>query len=154
MISAYVDGVGEVAAKLDRLNSRMTIELRVAIARLTIKAQRKVQQEKLSGQVLGVRTGRGKRSIQQDVSVSDTRVTGVVSTNVGYMIGWETGWTGGGGDQGLAAAKGKFAGSGSATNFKNGTEKKRAFLIPTLRELEDSGAIKAETDAAVARAAQ
>jgi hypothetical protein len=154
LISVYADGVGEVITKLDGYSERLTEELRTSVNRMTIKLQQKVVQEKLQGQVLGVRTGRGQRSIQMDpATVAGPVVSGVVSTNVFYMIGWEQGWPDGspGGRQSLKSAKARFDLSATSDAFKNGSPKKRAFLVPSLKELDASGAIKAEFEAAVAR---
>jgi hypothetical protein len=154
MIEVYAEGIGEVVAKLDSLDARMTDELRIGIGRLSAKLQGNVQKDKLSGQVLGVRTGRGRRSIQQDVRVAGSKVTGIVSTNVNYMIGWELGWPGSQEHEGMKAAKAKFDVSASADSFKNGTPKKRSFLVPALKELSESGAINEEISAAIGRAAK
>ena len=154
MISVETVGVSEVIARFDRLSDRMTEELRAGISRLSIQLQGRVKSDFLSGQSLGVQTGRGKRSIQQDVQVSGNAVSGVVSTNVDYMIGWETGWPGSAQEASLTAAKAKFDPAASADTFKNGTPKKRAFLVPALKALQESGAIQREIDAAIARAAK
>ena len=151
MITVTAEGVGEVVAHLDGLTARMTEELRASIARLSIRLQTKVKQDMLSGQVLGVRTGRGKRSIHQDVQVDGARVSGVVSTNLFYMVGWETGWQGAG-EAGLKSTKSKFSLSGSGDTFKNGSAKKRSFLVPSLMEMEQSGEIKAGIEAGVGKA--
>lgn len=153
MIEAYLDGTGEVVAYLGSLDKRMTEELRVAISKLSIRLQTNVKENKLSGQVLGVRTGRGKRSIQQAVSVDGNRVVGAVSTNVFYMIGWETGWEGAN-ERSMKAAKAKYdlSGGGGGDTFKNGTPKKRPFLVPALKEMASSGQIQSEIDAAIGRA--
>jgi hypothetical protein len=146
MIDAYITGEREVVAHFERRSENLSKELDTAIKRLTVRLQTKVKTEKLSGQVLGVRTGRGRRSIQQTSFREGDRVVGVVSTNVFYMIGWETGWGGAGSEQ-LAAAKGKF-------NPKSGVAKprKRSFLVPSLAEMESSGAIRGEFEAAADRA--
>lgn len=147
-------GVAEVAASFASMNARMTEELRASVSRLSITLQRNVVQDKLSGQVLGVRTGRGRRSIHQDVAVTGDTVSGVVSTNLFYMAGWETGWSGSDRQSAqMSAAKAKFAGSGSGDTFKNGSPKQRPFLVPALRELNQSGAIDREFEMAVTRAA-
>lgn len=149
-------GVAEVASRFASMDARMTEELRASVSRLSITLQRKVVQDKLSGQVLGVRTGRGRRSIHQDVAVTGDTVSGVVSTNLFYMAGWETGWFGSDRQTAqLRAGKAKFsAGGGGGDTFKNGTPKQREFLVPTLRELNESGAIDREFELAVGRAAQ
>lgn len=155
MIAVEMVGTAEVAARFANMSARMTAELRLSVSRLSIALQRNVVQDKLSGQVLGVRSGRGRRSIHQDVQAVGDRVSGVVSTNLFYMAGWETGWSGSERQSAqMSAAKAKFAGSSSGDTFKNGTPKQRAFLIPALRELDQSGAIDREFGAAVERTAQ
>lgn len=158
MIGVYMEGVGEVVARFENFSDKLTNELQTSVNRLTIQLQTKVRNEKLSGQVLGVRTGRGQRSIQQaPATVEGGKVVGLVSTNVFYMVGWETGWPDGGpgsGRQSLKAAKSKFDLSASSDTFKNGTPKKRAFLVPTLKEMEQNGAILTEMKDAVARASK
>lgn len=65
------------------------------IGRLVLRLLRKVKQEKLSGQVLNVRTGRLRRSINQRIEGANTaRVSGVVGTNVDYGRKHEFGFTG------------------------------------------------------------
>lgn len=157
MIAMNVEmvGVSEVAASFSNMSVRMTEELRVSVSRLSITLQRNVVQDKLSGQVLGVRTGRGRRSIHQDVQATGDVVSGVVSTNLFYMAGWETGWSGSERQSAqMRSAKAKFAGSGGGDTFKNGTPKQRAFLVPALREMNQSGAIEREFDGATERAMQ
>lgn len=153
MISVEMLGVAEVAASFDSMNSRMTQELRESVSRLSISLQRKVVQDKLSGQVLGVRTGRGRRSIHQDVQVTGDVISGVVSTNLFYMAGWETGWSGDARQSAqMSATKAKFAGSGGGDSFKNGSPKQRPFLVPTLKEMDAAGIIQREFEAATERA--
>ena len=154
MITAYVEGAGEVIARLDSLSDRLAAELRTSISRMTIELQNSVKRDFLSGQALGVKTGRLIRSIQQDVQTTGNSVSGVVSTNVLYGIGWETGWPGATPRQSLRAAKARFDLSDSADTFKNGTPKKRPFLVPALKAFEESGAIRDGIDAAIGRATQ
>jgi len=77
-------------------------------------------------------------------------VVGTVSTNLFYGIGWELGWPGRS-EKSLADAKSKFSVAGGDL-FKNGTPKKRSFLATALRDLEATGIIKTEIEAAIARA--
>jgi hypothetical protein len=153
MIASYLANDAEVVANFDKLGINLKKELVGGIGRLAIKLQTKVKEEKLSGQVLGVRTGRGRRSIQQVVEEQGTSVVGIVSTAVNYMVGWELGWPDAGVQQSLSSAKAKFdpAGGGGA-EFKNGTPRERSFLRTALREMEAAGVIKAEIEAADARA--
>ena len=146
----YVVGANEVVAKFNARSEALSEELRKGISRLTIKLQTKVQTEKLAGQVLNRRTGRLNRSIQQAVFDEGGKIVGVVSTNVFYGIGWELGWPGSAGGQALAGAKAKFKPGGSSTAFKNGSPRKRAFLVPSLEEFETAGTIRTEIEAAAA----
>ena len=149
----YVVGANEVVAKFNTRSEALSEELRKGISRLTIKLQAKVQTEKLAGQVLNRRTGRLNRSIQPAVFDEGGKIVGVVSTNVFYGIGWELGWPGSAGGQALAGAKAKFKlGGGSQATFQNGSPRKRAFLVPSLRELESAGTIRAEIQASAERA--
>lgn len=146
MITSEINGVAETVAHLEALGPASIERLRIGIARATTKLQRKVVTEKLAGQVLGVRTGRGRRSIHMDVQASGDRVVGVVSTNLFYMVGWETGWDGAGASKQLSAAKSKFKPKGGV----GGGLRKRSFLVPSLMEMEASGEIRAEITAALA----
>lgn len=145
-----------VIASLDARGARAHGELRASIGRLALRLSIMVKRDKLSGQVLGVRTGRLRRSVHEDVADVGERIEGVVSTNVGYGIGWEQGWPGGGSPKAsLDGAKAKFSPSGgSSSTFKNGTPKKRSFFRTALKDLEGSGAIRAELNAAAARIAR
>lgn len=144
MIAGYVSGEGEVAIHFAEYSASLSREVDAATKRLTVKLQTKVKTEKLTGQVLGVRTGRGRRSIQQTTFREGDKSIGVVSTNVFYMIGWETGWANWKGGTALATAKAKF-------NPAAGP-RKRAFLVPSLGEMDSGGTIRAEYDAAARRA--
>lgn len=146
MITGYVTGESEVVAHFERRGESLSQELERAIKGLTVKLQTKVKTEKLSGQVLGVRIGRGRRSIHAETFRQGDKVVGVVSTNVFYMIGWETGDWGGAGEAQVAKAKAKFNPKAGATGAR-----KRSFLVPTLSEMEGSGEIRSELEAAAER---
>ena len=144
-----------VIASLDARGARAHGELRRGIGRLALRLLIMVKRDKLSGQVLGVKTGRLRRSVHDDVADVGENIEGVVSTNVSYGIGWETGWTGGGSPQAsLAGAKAKFSPSGGGDTFKNGTPKKRSFLRSALKDLEGSGLILEELNDVAARIAR
>lgn len=53
---------------------------------------KKVKAEKLSGQVLGRKTGRLSRSVTPSFEIDSTQVVGVVGTNVSYGRDWELGF--------------------------------------------------------------
>lgn len=72
--------IARFAGASDRLHDRM----RGAVQRLAIEIQASVKDSKLSGQVLHVRTGTLRRSINQRVDEDAGNITGVVGTNVRY----------------------------------------------------------------------
>lgn len=86
----------EVQANTDfsQQSAKVQKEVKKSIGRLILKLLRKVKQDKLSGQVLNVRTGRLRRSINQRVTESDGRIVGLVGTNVEYAPPHELGFTG------------------------------------------------------------
>jgi len=86
-----VKGDREVAIKLDELGVRASLQLVKATSKLALKLQRRVMREKLTGQVLKVRTGTLRRSIDQVVVQNAGSVTGIVSTNVEYAAAHEYG---------------------------------------------------------------
>lgn len=93
MIRGYVFGQRETIAKLDRLTKQGKATLRVSIQRLTLKLLAKVKEQKLTGQVLKVRTGKLRRSINQRVTVDTKGIYGIVGTNVEYGRMHELGGT-------------------------------------------------------------
>lgn len=94
MISGYVIGDKEVARKLRALPDGVRSRVTDTVGRLTLRLWRSVKDEKLQGQVLKVRTGTLRRSIDQRLVTDSTSVAGVVSTNVGYGKAHEYGFNG------------------------------------------------------------
>lgn len=84
MINGYVVGDSEVVRRLRAVPVNVRGQVRDAIGRLVLRLQRKVMQQKLTGQVLRVRTGTLRRSIDQVVIADGNAIAGVVSTNVKY----------------------------------------------------------------------
>lgn len=93
MIRAWLLGDKEVIAKLDAFGPNVENSLQRTVSSLAIELQRYVMQNKLSGQVLNVRTGRLRRTIFQRVNNQNYAVTGEVGTGVKYGIYWENGFT-------------------------------------------------------------
>jgi len=93
MISARVDSADATEA-LRQLKQRIEKETAKTIGRLTLNLLTKVKRDKLSGQVLNVRTGRLRRSINQKVTTVDGLVVGTVGTNVEYAAVHEYGFKG------------------------------------------------------------
>lgn len=86
-----VIGDKEIARRFRALPDGIRSRVTDSIGRLTIRLQRKVMQEKLTGQVLKVRTGTLRRSIDQRLVTDSAAVSGVVSTNVKYAKAHEYG---------------------------------------------------------------
>lgn len=91
MITGYVIGGEQTVAKLGRLSRQGKAAIRVSVQRLTLQLLAKVKAGKLSGQVLNVRTGRLRRSINQKIKLEKTGVYGIVGTNVEYARAHEYG---------------------------------------------------------------
>lgn len=83
-ITAKVTGDTAVISKIRKMPDGIMNKVETAVQRLVIDLQRRVMQDKLSGQVLKVKTGTLRRSIDQAVVRDNSSVIGVVSTNVRY----------------------------------------------------------------------
>jgi len=94
MITGKIVGDAELIQRLNSMPEVIRGRLRTAIQRLTIQLQGNVKGDKLSGQVLQVRTGRLRRSITQQVTESGDTITGIVGTNVEYAHRLEYGFEG------------------------------------------------------------
>jgi phage gpG-like protein len=159
MIDAYLVGDAEVVARLDGMPAKLRDEMKVGIGRATLKLQRMVVQDKLSGQVLKVRTGTLRRSIDQAVTDEGANVVGTVSTNVKYARVHEYGF------KGVVTVRESLRtirqAFGRPIDAKQITVRahsrkmdlpERSFLRSALADLETSGAIRVEMEAAVKRA--
>lgn len=158
MISGFVTGDAAVVARFERIPLALREQLRVAVTRLAIKLQRKVKADKLSGQVLKVKTGTLRRSIDQSVMQTEHGVTGKVSTNVSYGKKHEYGFHGTETVPAqLRTIKQAFGRSITPVEVMVKSYEKRvdlperSFLRSALREMNESGEIRHEIEAAVAR---
>jgi len=93
MINAWLIGDADLVAKLEKRPGAMQAGLEQAVQRLSLQLLVLVK-NKLSDDVLHVRTGRLRRSINQRVDTDQTTVTGVVGTNVEYAQRLEYGFKG------------------------------------------------------------
>jgi phage gpG-like protein len=93
-IQATLVGGDRAVARFNAMPDRLRQELKVGITRSALLVQRDSMQNKLSGQVLQVRTGRLRRSINIKVDDSGTKVVGTVGTNVEYAAVHEYGFHG------------------------------------------------------------
>lgn len=82
--------LARLSAAPDRLERAVAAEVR----RLAIRMQARVKAQKLTGQVLHVRTGTLRRSINQQVHVEGSKVWATVGTNVRYAAAHEYGFVG------------------------------------------------------------
>lgn len=84
MIHAAIIGGKETVTMLEGAPSKVRVGIKSAVTRLTLQLLKTVKQDKLSGQVLNVRTGRLRRSINSDVLDDGISIIGSVGTNVEY----------------------------------------------------------------------
>jgi phage gpG-like protein len=94
MITVQLIGDRRLVARLDAMPGRVREGVARTVMRLGIELQRRVQAEKLSGQVLKVRTGSLRSSINTAVSRSAEEVTATVGTNISYGRVHEYGFDG------------------------------------------------------------
>lgn len=95
MIKGELLGGDELKAKFSQAAPKFTAALGQSIGRLVLMLQRNVKADKLSGQVLRVRTGRLRRSINARTEGIGTETpAGYVGTNVSYARAHEYGFAG------------------------------------------------------------
>ncbi len=94
MISGVVIGGEAATARFANFSQRLRAELRVGIGRAALLVQIDSKQNKLSGQVVNVKTGRLRRTINTKITQTDTGVQGTVGTNVEYAHVHEFGFQG------------------------------------------------------------
>lgn len=159
MIGGYVVGDAEIVARFQVLGPALQEELRAGIGRATLKLQRAVVTDKLSGQALKVRTGTLRRSIGQVVIEDGGKVAGVVSTNVKYGRVHEYGFAGTESVRAsLRTVKQAFGRpiEPRQVNVRAHSRRvnlpARSFLRSALADMERGGAIREEIEAAVSRA--
>lgn len=160
MIDGYVVGDKEVVQRFQGMSARLRLELRASIGKLTFQLVRIVQNEKLRGQVLKYRSGRLFRSVGNPVieDRGDT-VTGIASTPLRYGKAHEEGFHGTVNvREHLRQIKEAFGRpivpttvTVSAHTMKMNLPE-RSFLRSALRDLESSGVITIELQAAKERA--
>jgi len=93
MITGYIFGDKETIARLQAMPGKARVAIKATVQRLTLRLLTKVKMEKLTGQVLNVRTGRLRNSINQRVTETQSGVFGSVGTNVEYARVHEMGGT-------------------------------------------------------------
>lgn len=94
MITGYLIGQSELMARMDKMYPAAQKGMLQAVTRLAIQLQRHVMQDKLSGQVLNVRSNNLRGGINEKVDQTETSTTGTVGTNVDYAHRFEYGFHG------------------------------------------------------------
>jgi hypothetical protein len=94
VISAELLGDGPALDRLRALPDATNAGLARAISKLGVSLQSNVQQNKLSGEVLKVRSGALKSSIDVDINKSAAGVTATVFTDLDYAGAQEYGFSG------------------------------------------------------------
>lgn len=94
MIAAHIIGDGEVLTRLRAIPDAVNSGLARAITKLGIDLQSKVQQDKLSGQVLAVRSGSLKSSIGMRIDQSTAGITATIFSDSNYARAHEFGFSG------------------------------------------------------------
>lgn len=84
IVTGQVSGDDKVLAFLGSVPDRVKGEIQLSVGRLVLLLKRKVQAEKLSGQVLKVQTNNLRGSISSATEFNDRSASGIVSTNVVY----------------------------------------------------------------------
>jgi phage gpG-like protein len=94
MIAIEIIGDDRLVARLEAMPGRLHAGVARAVTRLGLALQRRVQAEKLSGQVLKVRTGSLRSSINTRIENTATAISAVVGTNIAYGRVHEYGFDG------------------------------------------------------------
>lgn len=91
-LAAQVLGVEKVTARFANDAAQAVPRVKQAVQRQGLEVLR-LAKLKVSDDVLQVRTGRGRRSLNEETTVDRTTITSTVGTNVNYMAAWERGFS-------------------------------------------------------------
>ena len=94
MLKMEFIGGDVLAAVLCSYGGKVQTAIVQSIGRSALRLQSEVMDNRLSGQVLNIRTGNLHRSIHQQVTSSGGLVVGEVNTNVRYGVAHEYGFAG------------------------------------------------------------
>lgn len=94
MLKIEFIGGDVLAAVLRSYGGKVQTAIVQSVGRSALRLQREVMQNRLSGQVLNVRTGNLRRSIHHQVTNTGGAVVGEVNTNVRYGKAHEYGFAG------------------------------------------------------------
>lgn len=134
-------------ARLAGTSERLRRNLRATVQRLAIKVQGIVKEGKLTGQVLHVRTGTLRRSINQRIEETSTGVFAKVGTNVRYAAIHEYGF-----DGRVDVRSHTRLGMPVRAHVRQVHMPKRSFLVSTLTEM--SGEIRTSLRSTILQAVQ
>ncbi len=160
MISASIIGADEVAHRLDDTARQMRDELRGGLERIAAMLQRDIVETRLAGQVLGSRSGRLGRSIVVSAVAGDGDSLSIgISSDAPYAAFHEYGFHGvetvRAHIRRIRQAFGRPIAQKMVDVSAHGRKvdaPERSFMRAALRDLEASGVIGAELDAAIGRA--
>ena len=136
MIQVTVPGTERLETDLGLTRAHLLIALRTEIQRIAVDVTAHVKDQKLSGQVLKVQTGRLRRSINFRVTESATGVQATVGTNVEYARIHEFGFRG---SVNIKAHLRKLKSGKKAAvraHSRNVNLPERSFLRSTMREMQ------------------
>jgi phage gpG-like protein len=94
MIRGTVIGDDRVNVNLEAMTGKIITAVEKRMQRVVKKIEASVKTDKLSGQVLHVRTGTLRRSIHSDVKSDGSQIVGTVGTNLIYAAYHEYGFNG------------------------------------------------------------
>ncbi len=94
MVIAELIGLPEVISKLKEIQINAPSAIVKAMKRLSLQLVRHVVQDKLTGQVLHVQTGKLRRSITLQIDENPNDITAIVGTNTEYARIHEFGFNG------------------------------------------------------------
>jgi hypothetical protein len=94
VISASLLGGAAALSRLGAMRDAANREIARTIAKLGIDLQNNVKQDKLSGQVLKIRSGALQQSVAVRIDQSDTKVSATVFSDIDYAAAQEYGFTG------------------------------------------------------------
>ncbi|HWK45125.1 MAG TPA: HK97 gp10 family phage protein [Stellaceae bacterium] len=94
MLTGVVIGDDRIAALLNGFSDEVQAGLGRVMLRLALTLQRKIVDEKLSGQVLGIRSGRLRGSISAELHQDGQSITATVGSDASYAAFQEYGFSG------------------------------------------------------------
>lgn len=94
MVKGTIIGSEKITARFREIDQKALPKLTAKIQKVVIQLQAKVIKDKLSGQVLKVRSNNLRSSIHQEVSTNGNTIVGKVGTNVEYAAFHEYGFNG------------------------------------------------------------